>query len=278
MKTRFFPLALAGVAALGLAGIVQSAPEFVYEEQAPLDLVSFRVALDQIAQGNLENARVLLESREPSDMAAENALILAYLQDKAGESDRARATLEKLPARSPLQNAYFNRLGASNLSENAVLAAARRPNSPARLGNSDPKIARLEKQMLALVNAERARKGLRALVWDEGVAAVARAHSAEMRDKNYFAHESPTPSLRAPIDRYKVAQGQTPRLIAENVYRAWGGGSFLTEKGVLDGHEALMKSPGHRENILVRDATKIGIGIVGNRQNHIWITQVFVRP
>jgi uncharacterized protein YkwD len=109
------------------------------------------------------------------------------------------------------------------------------------------------------------------------MASVARAHSAEMRDKKYFAHQSPTPALREPLDRYIAGMGQRPRLVAENVYRVWGGRSFLTEKDVRDAHQALMDSPGHRSNILLEGATKIGIGFTANAGGDLWITQLYAR-
>jgi uncharacterized protein YkwD len=273
MKSRFFSFALVGLVAFGLGQIVHS--ENLVSNS--LNLVQFRVALDQIGQGNFENARVLLENSQGQN-ASENALLLAYLQEKAGETEKARTTLSKIPSRSPLQEAYFLRLGGDVKEGQAVLANTKKNNPVARLSNSDPKITQLEKMMLAEVNAERTQKGLRPLTWDNDAAEVARAHSAEMRDKGYFAHESPTKSLELPVDRYKAAMGKTPRLIAENVYRAWGDGDFLTESAVKKGHTALMKSPGHRSNILEPNVTQIGIGIVSNAQGHLWLTQVFVRP
>ena len=45
---------------------------------------------------------------------------------------------------------------------------------------------------MELVNKERAARGLRPLQWDEELRKVARAKSEDMRDRNYFAHDSPT--------------------------------------------------------------------------------------
>jgi uncharacterized protein YkwD len=273
MKSRFFPLFFVGIAAFGLGQVVHS--ESLVSNS--LNLVQFRVALDQIGQGNFDNARVLLENSQ-GQSASENSLLLAYLQEKAGETEKAWTTLSKIQTRSPLQEAYFTRLSGETNEGQLVLTSTKKGNSAARLSNSDPKVTQLEKSMLAQVNVERAQKGLRALRWDDDAADVARAHSAEMRDKGYFAHESPTKSLESPFDRYKAAHGTSPRLIAENVYRVWGDGNFLTEKAVRDGHTALMKSPGHRSNIMEPEVTQLGIGIVSNQQGHLWITQVFVRP
>ena len=129
--------------------------------------------------------------------------------------------------------------------------------------------------MLDIVNDEREKQGLSRLQNDPKLAEVSRAHSAEMRDKKYFEHESPTPSLRLPLDRYVAGFGGTPRIIAENIYRVWGGRSFLTEGDVRVAHTALMNSPHHRENLLNRNVTRIGIGFCTNSTGDLWVTQMF---
>ncbi len=277
MKSRFFPLLLVGITAFGLGHVVHSEDSSAASNS--LNLIQFRVALDQIGQGNWENARILLEnSLDKKQVASENALLLAYLQEKAGETQKAKNTLAKIPTRSPLQETYLARLGTEAQRGQSVLASKQKTDSIARLGSSDSKISQLEKSMFAQVNEERTQKGLSVLTWDDDAAAVARAHSAEMRDKSYFAHESPTKSLESPCDRYQMAEGRTPRIVAENLYRIWGDGGFVTEKAVREGHVALMKSPGHRSNIMEPDVTQLGIGMVTNKEGHLWITQVFVRP
>src|SRR5262249_6180482 len=49
-----------------------------------------------------------------------------------------------------------------------------------------------EQRLFALANHDRTAAGLPALVWDEHVAQVARAHSDEMRRTKLVAHVSPT--------------------------------------------------------------------------------------
>src|SRR3989344_8168331 len=48
-----------------------------------------------------------------------------------------------------------------------------------------------EKNMLEMVNAERAKVGVKALVWDEDRAIVGRNHSEDMFKRGYFSHYSP---------------------------------------------------------------------------------------
>src|SRR5690606_9189214 len=52
-------------------------------------------------------------------------------------------------------------------------------------------IHRQEQEMFALLNRDRRAQGLPALSYDERLADVARYHSADMRDHQFFEHESP---------------------------------------------------------------------------------------
>jgi uncharacterized protein YkwD len=156
----------------------------------------------------------------------------------------------------------------------APLAAA--PQT--RLPQGDARLLRLESLLLDHVNETRLEYGLKPLTWDATLADVARAHSAEMRDKQYFAHESPTPGLKTPLDRYLAAGQKTPRLIAENIFRSWGSRHEISERDAERAHNALMKSPGHRANILLPNVSLIGIGFVADENGDLWVTQMFLRP
>jgi len=124
-----------------------------------------------------------------------------------------------------------------------------------------------EKRLLDLVNADRAQFGLPALVPDPAVAAVARAHSQEMYETGVVAHISPRTGSAA--DRVKAVHIVTP-VVLENVARAYG---------VVEAEQGLMNSPGHRANILSKDATNIGVGVVVGEEvagrRELFITQVF---
>src|SRR3954453_16345679 len=76
----------------------------------------------------------------------------------------------------------------------APTAPATSPQTPQPAGGSGA-----EAQVLALVNAERAAAGCRALVADPALAAVARAHSQDMRDRGFFSHQNP--DGLSPFDR-----------------------------------------------------------------------------
>ena len=119
-----------------------------------------------------------------------------------------------------------------------------------------------EAAVLALVNEARADAGCGALTADPALAAVARAHSADMRDRDYFSHTSP--EGLSPFDRAEQAGVDDSR--AENI--AFG------QSDAAAVMEAWLESPGHRENILDCDLTRLGVG-VAEGPGGPWWTQLF---
>ena len=121
----------------------------------------------------------------------------------------------------------------------------------------------LEAAMLVLVNEERAKAGLRLLAADPDTVDVSRSHSRDMFARSYFAHE--TPEGKTPFDRLRAAR---------MTYRAAGENLALAR--TLDmAHQGLMKSPGHRANILHASFGRLGIGIVDGGRHGLMITQTF---
>lgn len=108
---------------------------------------------------------------------------------------------------------------------------------------------------LCLLNAERARHGLRPLREDARLARAARRHARDMAERDYFAHESPEGT--GPHARILRAGYERPRLTGENLAR--GEAEAGAPSAIVEGW---MHSPGHRENILRRGFEEIGIGIV----------------
>jgi uncharacterized protein YkwD len=123
-----------------------------------------------------------------------------------------------------------------------------------------------ERQLFDLVNEERTQRGFGALVWDERLVPVARAHSEEMFKLRYFSHDSPVAG--SPFDRLQNA-GVTYSRAGENLAYA---------QSVSVAHRALMNSPGHRENILRPEFTRIGIGVINAGVYGRMVTQLFLTP
>ncbi|HEU5057686.1 MAG TPA: CAP domain-containing protein [Kofleriaceae bacterium] len=126
-----------------------------------------------------------------------------------------------------------------------------------------------EERLVRLVNRDRAKHALPPLDLDARLKEVARRHCEEMRETGVVAHLSPRTGSAA--DRVK-AGGIRSSVVLENVARAYGIG---------EAEEGLMNSPGHRANILSKDATHMAIGVVlgedvaGRRE--IFVTQLFIR-
>jgi uncharacterized protein YkwD len=90
-----------------------------------------------------------------------------------------------------------------------------------------------------------------------------------MHAHNFFGHVSPSTGTAA--DRVRKAAIDA-LVIQENVARASTPGE--AERG-------LMNSPGHRANILSKEATRVGVGIVASEaggQRELLVTQLFIKP
>lgn len=112
-------------------------------------------------------------------------------------------------------------------------------------------VSSLERQVVALVNQERAAYGLAPLTLSTDLSDGARLKSKDMRDNRYFDHNSPT--YGTPFEMMRTL-GITYRSAAENI--AMG---YRTAEAVVNGW---MNSAGHRANILSDKYTEIGVGHV----------------
>jgi uncharacterized protein YkwD len=121
----------------------------------------------------------------------------------------------------------------------------------------------LEARMLALVNEERAKKGLAPLAADPELTQVARAHSKDMFARGYFAHISP--------------EGKTPfkRMDEANVKYTTAGENLALAHSLSIAHNGLMNSPGHRANILHAGYGRVGIGILDGGYYGLMVSQEF---
>jgi uncharacterized protein YkwD len=126
--------------------------------------------------------------------------------------------------------------------------------------------AAFEAELLELLNGERKKVGLRPLVADDALRAIALAHTEDMSKNHFFGHVSPTTG--SPGDRMKRA-GILVSASGENI------GAGGTPRLV---HNGLMESPGHRENMLNRDYNHVGIAAVpGVEGEQMFATFVFGR-
>jgi uncharacterized protein YkwD len=122
-----------------------------------------------------------------------------------------------------------------------------------------------EQRVIDLTNAERKKKDLPPLKFNQVLCEVARAHSANMAKHTKVEHNL---DGKTPYDRIKGA-GYRYLVAGENLARA-----DVTIEEVM---EAWMASKDHRDNILDPEFIEIGIGLVRDEQN-TYYTQVFAKP
>jgi uncharacterized protein YkwD len=108
----------------------------------------------------------------------------------------------------------------------------------------------VRRAMLARVNAERAKAGVRLLALDPSLNTAAQAHAADMLARSYYNHESP--EGKRPRDRVQ-AQGYLARMVGENIAR----GALSVDEAV----DGWLRSSEHRRNLLHGDFTDLGIGL-----------------
>lgn len=116
-----------------------------------------------------------------------------------------------------------------------------------------------EKQVAALVNKQRAKFGLPQLRVHSKLVEAARVHSADMGQRKYFQHDSPsgeTWSSRIVRCGY-TRKGFRYWKAGENIY--YGSGLYSSPLAVV---RAWMKSPAHRAVILTKVFRDMGVGAV----------------
>lgn len=117
--------------------------------------------------------------------------------------------------------------------------------------------------VLKIVNDERAKQGLKALVLDKQLNNVAQLKAEDMKKNNYFDHNSPT--LGSPFDLMR-SQGVSYRTAGENI-----AAGQQSAEAVMN---SWMNSSGHRANILNKNYTKLGVGFcTGGRMGTYWVQE-----
>lgn len=135
----------------------------------------------------------------------------------------------------------------------------------------------LEKETLDLVNRDRlapqhfgeTQGRTRPLVWDDRLAAVARAHSEEMARNGYFSHQAADGA--SPADRLSAA-GIIWMRVGENIANC---------ETVTQAETVFMDEPrfehNHRWNILNPDYSRVGVGIARGSDGMLYITEDFAQ-
>ncbi len=159
---------------------------------------------------------------------------------------------------------------AHGLTASPAETASTQPTSNMRVitpEKKDPQpasdIEALERKMVEMVNRERLKVGLRALQPDPALTKLARMKSRDMAERGYFDHTSPT--YGSPFEMMKKF-GVSYRAAGENLASA---------PTIEWAFSSLMKSSGHRANILREGYDRIGIGVV-RKGSQLLVTQLFI--
>jgi uncharacterized protein YkwD len=138
--------------------------------------------------------------------------------------------------------------------------------------NTSPTLAEasaIEKRAFEQTNLVRVQNGLPALRWDADLCRLARAHSENMSELNYFAHT--TPDGQRLRDRARAAGILTFKVLAENIAYNQGyddPGAFAVERW--------MASEKHRANILSPEFSAMAIGTYVAADGSVFLTQTFI--
>ena len=167
-------------------------------------------------------------------------------------------------ATTPLRGRTVARAAAALLAATAVLLAAAPSRAMARdecLGAAAaPSVQTLHRAagaVICLVNAERARHGLRALRDNDDLRQAAGRHSRNMVRRGFFSHVNPSGSgLSDRLRRSGYIRGTRARHVGETL--AWGTGTPSTPTVIVAGWIA---SPSHHRILLGRDFREIGVGV-----------------
>ena len=121
--------------------------------------------------------------------------------------------------------------------------------------------------VLKLVNQERKKAGVQPLTLSDKLTSIANTKAKDMADKNYFSHQSPT--YGSPFDMLKQF-GVSYSYAGENIAAG--------QKSAEEVMNSWMNSSGHRQNILNKNYTQIGVGFYrGGEYGTEWV-QLFIKP
>jgi uncharacterized protein YkwD len=140
--------------------------------------------------------------------------------------------------------------------------------APSVLGPTLDQANPIERRAFEQTNAERAKNGLPALVWDSDLCKMARSQSERMAKQGYLSHSLDGLRLR---ERARAVGIAHYTVLGENIAYNFGyedPGGFAVERWML--------SPGHRANILEATFRAMAVGIFVASDGSVFLTQTFI--
>ena len=127
-----------------------------------------------------------------------------------------------------------------------------------------------EQAVFDLLNQQRTAAGLQPITLDPRLTTIARARSADMATRNYFAHVNPDgKSFLDILKQQGISYHRAGEIIAEDNYP-----NAQTASITVDGW---MHSPTHHDIIMTPDYTMVGVGEAIKGDEHIY-TAIYLRP
>ena len=128
--------------------------------------------------------------------------------------------------------------------------------------------AQFERRVVELVNVERVREGLPALIWNDDLATMARSHAMDMCDRNFYDHTNPDGENLAA----RARSGHAGRFTYDPVeFRHISENIFLGPQTPEVAVSGWMESEGHRNNIMKPESTETGVGYYTCGENIYWV-------
>lgn len=183
---------------------------------------------------------------------------------------RARVPLRS-PGRYLVEVVAESAAGPTVVALLPIAAGGASIEGPPEADGSDPADpAEAEARVVAALNALRARRGLTPLASSPALAAVARRHSAAMREAGKVAHV--VPGSPGPDERLTRAQIPFVRVL-ENVAAA---------RTAMTAHQQAADSPAHLRNMLEPGVTRVGVGMargtLPSGDPYVYVTEILIDP
>lgn len=138
------------------------------------------------------------------------------------------------------------------------------PVTSAPAPTANPGYSAAEKQALDLLNADRARNGLKPLKLNLQLTALGGKYAQDMINRKFFAHTDP--DGKSPFDRMKQA----------GIGYSYAGENLAINSNVANAEQAFMNSTGHRSNILSPNYTDVGLGVRYDAKGSAYVVQEFI--
>ncbi len=231
-----------------------------------------RVQLDAVARSLAVGGRISLHGRLAEGLRSP-AMVITHPDGHTEESTLGEGPefLGQLPATErgvwQVEVSADSDAGSTVVANFPVYVDTEAPDTPeetATVEAEDP--SAVEASLLRAINESRQRARLAPLELMAPLVDVARAHSRDMAENHYVAHNSREGAT--PGQRLRDG-GLLSGLSLENVARGYGAREI---------HDGLMVSPGHRANVLNPRVTHVGIGAVreAGPSGALLVTQDFI--